>query len=494
MADIILIQPKIGEMDLLRTRFSLPLNLLHAATLVDKEYQIKIIDQRIEKNWQRILANELTGPVLCVGLTAYTGNMISYALEISQFIKERSTLPVIWGGVHASLLPQQTLKNKYVDIVVQGEGEITFLELARALDKGESLSGIKGLWFKDDGEIYHNPMRDFLNLNKLPEIPYHLVDVEQYLPIYRKKRSIQLQTSRGCIYHCSYCYNTVYNQSTWRCLTAKNAIARIKYAVNKFNVESIYIVDDNFFIDLERAKKLAEGIIKENLNIEWQVQGVSFSEIEKMDDNYLRLLEKSGCVRFTCGLESGSSRIRKMLCKGTSFEKIKKINKRLNKYRIIMFYSFITGFPEETVNDLKQTIDILFQLLKENKMARNSPIYSFIPYPQTLLAKTIEKKGYKFPDELIGWKNYDWGNMGSENITYISNDLRKIIKYNFLYYISFFLDKKLMEYETSKIIKIFALIYKPIALFRIKYLFFKFGLEKKIITFFFKVIKYRVKN
>lgn len=489
MADILLIQPRIGEMDFLRTSPSLPLSLLCAANLVNKEYQIKIIDQRIDKNWQKTLANELTRPILFVGLTAYTGRMIEYALEISQFVKERSKVPIVWGGVHASLLSKQTLENKYIDIVVQGEGEITLLELAEALKKGRSLKKIAGVWFKENGNIYQNPQRPFLDLNALPDLPYHLVCIERYMPIYRRKWSIPLQTSRGCIYNCSYCYNTVYNKSTWRCLTAENTINRIKYVVNKFKAESIYIVDDNFFIDLERVKMIAEAIIKENLNIEWQVQGVGFTEIEKMDDNYLKLLEKSGCVRLTCGLESGSARIRKILNKAISIERIGQINKRLSKFKIVVFYSFITGFPEETIVDLKKTINILFQILKENKMARNSPIYSFIPYPQTPLGKMVGKKGYRFPNELIGWKNFDWGNVGHEDVTYISDDLRKIVKYNFLYYLSFFLDKKLIEYETSKIIKILALIYRPIARFRTRHLFLKLRLERKIIDFFFKLRK-----
>jgi anaerobic magnesium-protoporphyrin IX monomethyl ester cyclase len=481
MADIILIQPEIGEMDFLRTQPFLPLNLLHAATLVAKSYDIRLIDQRIDKNWQKTLSDELSGPVLCVGLTTYTGKMISSALEISRFVKERSNAPVVWGGIHASLLPEQTLRNMYIDIVVQGEGEITFFELAEALKKKASLRGIEGLWFKEKGEIHQNPQRPSVELNDLPDIPYHLVDVGQYMPMYRKRPSIALQTSRGCIYHCSYCYNTAYNSSTWRSLSAENTIKRIKNVVNKFKAGNIYIIDDNFFIDLDRAKKITEGIIKENLNIEWQIQGVGFNEIEKMDDAYLKLLEESGCVRLTCGLESGSERIRKILNKTKSIKSIVQINRRLSKYKILVFYSFITGLPGETLDDLRKTIGIIFQILKENRMARNSPIYTFVPYPQTPLIKMLEKEGYNFPDKLTGWENYDFGNLGYEGIPYVSDDLRKIIKLNFLYYLCFFLDKKLLEYETSKIIKFLALIYKPIARFRVRHLFFGLALDKKIL-------------
>jgi radical SAM superfamily enzyme YgiQ (UPF0313 family) len=481
-------------MDFLRNQISLPLNLLHAANLVDREYQVKIIDQRIDKNWKEILGNELSKSPICVGVTAYTGKMIKHSLWISQFVKERSKVPIVWGGIHASLLPLQTLENRYIDIVVQGEGEESFLELVEALAKGKSLKRIDGICFKEGGQIFKNPQRRFLDLDNLPEIPYHLVDIHRYMPLYKGKRSIPMQTSRGCIYHCNYCYNTVYNKSVWRFQSPEKVYGRIKYLVDKFNAENIYFVDDNFFIDLERSKRIAEAIIRENINIEWQVQGVGFSEIGKMDDNYLRLLERSGCVRFTSGVESGSSRIREMLNKGDSnnIDSIIQINRRLSKFKIVMFYSFITGFPTETFLDLRQTINILFKLLKENKNARNSPIYTFISYPQITFTKILENNGYKLPDTLIGWINYDYGNRGYENIPYVSAELMKVLKPDFLYYLSFFLDKKIAEYETLGLIKILALLYRPIAKFRVKYLIFALALDKKLIKLFLKLIsKYK---
>jgi len=488
MADIILIQPRLGEMDFLRTQPFLPLNLLHAATLVDKEYKIKILDQRIDKNWQKTLSEELLKAPLCVGIVAYTGKIISHALEISRFVKKRVNVPVVWGGIHASLLPEQTLKSKYIDIVVQGEGEVTFLELVRAMEKGKSLKGIEGVWFKNNGEIQRNPPRGFLNLNELPEIPYHLVDVHRYAPVYKGRPSLSLQTSRGCIYHCVYCYNNSYNHSKWRSLTAENTLKRIRYIVDKFNIKSIYIIDDNFFIDLERAEDIARRIIKENLNIEWHVQGgPDFNALEKMGEDFLRLLEKSGCVRISCGVESGNAGVRSKLNKGSNPDKIIKMNKMISKYKIIVYYSFMTGLPGESKDDLRQTISILFRLLKDNKNARSSPIYPFIPFPGIPLTQLLENKGYKSPAALNEWQNYDFDNFRFSDVPYISDEIKKILKNNSLYLISFFVDEKLREYKTSKIIRLLALIYRPIARFRIRHLFLKLPFESKIIDLFFKL-------
>jgi len=488
MADIIIIQPEIGKWDYLRTQPSLPLNLLHAATFVDKEYQIKFIDQRVDKNWQLTLKKELAKPILCVGLTSYSGKMIAHALEISEFIKEQSKVPVVWGGVHASLLPEQTLKNRYIDIVVQGEGEVTFLELARALEKGKSLEGLEGVWFKCNGEIYRNPPRPFLNLNELPEVPYHLVDVHRYMPVYRHRPSMPLQTSRGCICKCSYCINSIYRYSEWRPLTAENTIKKLKYLVSKFQVNSIYIIDDNFFVDLERVKKIAQGIINENLNIEWYVQGgPDFNSAEKIGDDLLGLLEKSGCVKISCGIESGSPRIREMINKDGSLEVIGKINRKFSKYNILVYYTFMTGLPGETIIDLKRTIRFLFKLLKENKNARSWPIHAFIPYPATPLTQSLNEAGYKLPSTLEEWMEYDFDNFSFNNFSYISNGLKKILMTNLLYLAPLFVDSKFKEYELPKIIEFFALVYRPIARFRLRHLFLRFMVEKKMMSLFLKL-------
>jgi radical SAM superfamily enzyme YgiQ (UPF0313 family) len=488
MADILLIQPRVEEADFLRTRPSLPLNLLHAVTLIDKRYRIRLIDQRTDKNWRRTLANELSSPTLCVGLTAYTGSMIGPGLEVSMLVKEKTDVPVVWGGVHASLLPEQTLRNKYIDMVIQGEGEVTFLELAEALEKGKSLRGIKGLWFKDNGKIYQNAPRPFLDLNDLPEIPYYLVDIERYMPLYRNALSLPLQTSRGCIHKCSYCYNTNYNRSEWRSLTAENTLKRISYLVDKFGIRSIYIIDDNFFVNLKRVERIAQGIIARNLNIEWQVQGPDFNLAARMDEAFLRIIEKSGCVRMSCGVESGSSIIRGMLTKGSDIEKIREINKLFSNFKIIIWYSFMAGLPGESREDLKQTIGFLFKLLKENKWARNSPIAKFVPYPGTPLAQSLERKGYRPPTSLEGWRDYDFKNFNHNNVPYISEEMKKILKTNALYITSFFLDKKLKEYNTLKIVKFLSNVYRPIAKFRVKHLFFKFWIERQIIDLLLRLI------
>ena len=138
---IVLLQPKAGEWEFIGVRP--PDSLLAVAAEPNKEgYKIKIIDQRIDKNWKEILKRELKDTML-FGTTAMTGPQIKYALEASKFVKENSDVPVVWGGVHASLMPEQTIQNKYIDIIIKGEGDFVLLDIIKAIEKGKNLKECK---------------------------------------------------------------------------------------------------------------------------------------------------------------------------------------------------------------------------------------------------------------------------------------------------------------------------------------------------------------
>ncbi len=480
MPDIVLFQPRVGDMDSVRTKPALPLALLHASTLVDKKYDVQIIDERVNRDWKHDLEGALEGDVICFGTTSMTGAQIRHALRASELVKSRSDVPVVWGGIHASILPEQTLENPNIDYIVQGEGEVTFLELARALEAGNTIDGIEGVWYKNvngmsESFCFHtvaelrsangikgNALRPFVDLNELPDVPYHLMDVYDYLPMYKGVPTIYLQTSRGCPYGCTYCYNPVYNRRTWRALSADKTIERIKRITNEFNVRGLYLIDDNFFVDMNRAFEIVNRIIDERLDIEWQVQGVNLEMVDGMSDEQLMLLKQSGCIRMTFGVESGSERILHLMRKRHNVEQALRVNRRLGKLGIISFYSFIAGLPGEDESDLRATVRLMLRLTKENPIARTSPVYVFIPYPGTEMFDLSVKHGYTPPSDLEGWADHSWENA---NLPY---DRKKREMLESLYWISIFIDRKFEEYDTSSLIKLGADLYRPIARYQIR--------------------------
>src|ERR1700685_4573644 len=137
-----------------------PLGILAVSTpLLRAGYQVKIIDSTITPNFQRRVLEELKD-ALCLSVSLVTGPMIKETVQIARAAKQLyPDKPVILGGWHPSLLPDQTLAAPYVDIVVKGQGEDALVEIMRAIEAGESIKGIEGAGYKEDGKLRFNPSR-----------------------------------------------------------------------------------------------------------------------------------------------------------------------------------------------------------------------------------------------------------------------------------------------------------------------------------------------
>ena len=155
-----------------------PLALLHIASPLQREgYQVRILDMRLEDYRNKAIGN----PVF-VGITCMSGQQIHYGLEFARKVRAESpSCPIVWGGVHPTLLPEQTAASKSVDVVVRGEGELVVPELANKLAAGETLDDVRGLTFKSEGSIKSTADADLIDLDDIPvELPYDLLKLEKY--------------------------------------------------------------------------------------------------------------------------------------------------------------------------------------------------------------------------------------------------------------------------------------------------------------------------
>lgn len=463
MKSIVLIQPRAGGFDLLGAR--LPIGLLSISSKLSREgYNIRIIDQRLDNNWEKTLISSLKLNPICVGITCMTGRQIESALKASQIVKKNSNCPVVWGGVHASILPYQTIQNKFIDILVLKEGEITFYELIKVLEKNKNFSKIKGLVYKKDGKINVNPEREFIKcLDLIPELPYHLVDVDKYSSMHIEGKSIDFVSSRGCPNKCSFCYNLRFNKQRWRTMSAKETIKRVKYLVEKYGIKTIYFQDDNFFVDLERVRDILKGIIKEKLNIKWGTLGLRVDTVTRMDDEFLKLMYDSGCINVDIGAESGSDRILKLIDKQIKIEDLLKVNRRLAKYPFIVKYTFIIGFPGETEEENMQTVKIAQKLVKENPNAY-TPMAVYVPYPGTNMYDTALKLGFIPPKTLEEWANFnpeDW-------FKFFPSWLKKseLSRLQSIAFTSLFYNKNIKYKINTKLYRFLFELYHPIAKLR----------------------------
>ena len=415
--DVVLIYPSAGESG--KATFSPPHSLLSIAAPLVKDYNVKIIDQRVDANWKSNLKTYLGTQPIAVAFSAMTGLQIRYALDAAKFVREEAgnTIPLVWGGVHATMLANQTLDNEYVDIIVRGEGDSSFREIIRRRKANKSINDIDGISFKEYGKKIHNPDSKLLNLNEIGNIPWELIDVEDYIGdgslMFEPgtvKRMLDIGvTSKGCPHKCSFCYNLFFNKMYWRGMSAEKTFERFKQVVDDFKVDGIWVHDDNYFVDLKRVEKIADMMLKENMEVQWTSSGVTVFTYSKMSDELKDKVVKSGCSSFRFGIESASPRVLKMIDKPNTAEQVYDVNNDAKKHNISPIYSFMIGFPTETREEILDTCKMAVKLKKENPNCKNHGISIYTPYPGTPLYKLACENGFNPPATLEGWANIYWG-------------------------------------------------------------------------------------
>jgi len=420
MADVILFK---GEVSSLYRTSMAPWGLLYVASpLVSRGYDVAIIDGSKDKKWRQHLASILKERPICVGVSSMTGYEINGALEFSRTIREYGDIPIVWGGVHPTIFPEQPISESVADVVVRGEGEETFAELVEAFEKGGKLDNIKGISYLKDGRITHNERRGYIDLNNFRhELPFHLIDMERYIVenshlINGAKRVITAESSRGCSRRCAYCFN---HDSGWRALDGQRLSKLTLDIVKRFRVDGIHWEDSNFFEDMQRVTIFCETISREALNIKWSAN-CRVDYLYSYDASFMKKITRSGCSKLRLGCESGSQRILDLLNKGIRIEQIIEVNQMLRDYCIDSSYNFMFGFPNETIQDLSATLKLMERLANDNPRAKISGISLYTPYPATPLYADMLRLGFRPPEKLCEWADANWGTIDQINDAVLS--------------------------------------------------------------------------
>lgn len=447
------------------TNMILPLSLIYIATPLKDDFKILIIDQRIDHNWRTILKNELSkDKIICAGISSMTGPQILGGIEAASIIRKVSPdIPVVWGGVHPSLLPEETIKTPLVDIIVIGDGEDTFRELVGALREGSDKKHIRGIIYKDGNTVVRTPDRGQFQISKVMNLAYDLVDVNRYKskPLWTERESLPMLTSRGCPFRCSYCYNIQFSNRRWTSLTPEETVSSIIKLTNRYDISGIFLLDDNFFVNLNRVREICELLIREKLDIGIYNANCRVDTLTKIDDDFMRLLSKAGFHQIFVGVESGSDTVLKKIKKDITIKQVLLVNEKLKKAGIRPFYSFMAGFPFETLEDVKQTLSLMQHLLKTNPDAIVYRLQLFTPFPGTELFSRSAELGMKFPESLEEWAGYNYDEV---NFDKFDGRHRKFLK-DFHFY-SAFLDRK-VHMDRTLFIKTISYIYSRILNFRL---------------------------
>lgn len=505
MADIVLVFAKTG-MDFGAT-ISVPHALLSVAAPLQKAgYKVKIIDQRVNMQWEMELLKSLESSPIYVGLSVMTGTTIHHALTASKIVKsyKEGLIPVVWGGPHPTILPEQTLANENIDICCIGEGDVTAVELADALSRKSPLSEVKGIIYKTSGRLIKTEERPFIDVEKLLPVPWDLINVHEYFTrdFYMQKTSRTLdigQTSRGCPYMCGFCSSAAIRKRKWRPMSAEKSLFHILEPIKRFNLDAIWIRDDEFYIDRNRASTICKGIIDSKLKFKWYTSGTRVDVFNRASDDEVALLKRSGADTLKFGAESGSDRILSLMKKGITIEQTLKANQQVKKHGIIPVFALMIGFPTETFEEIEQTIDFRYRLKKENPAAQFETMAIYTALPATEMWDLSLSSGLKAPKTLEDWIPWVFDDFDCEGTRSPWFNYRDRIRLGNITYMSMLsnavvnaansLKSPLLRAVMKGVLSISAKYYN----FMLKHKFYKFAPELRMLKILRKKIFYKSK-
>jgi len=461
-----------------------PLSLILIGSSLEKAgYDVEIFIASNHDNYLDRIKTRLTENTLFVGITVLTTE-VADAITISKYIKKISNVPIVWGGWHTTLFPEQTVAADFIDYIVVNEGDSSIVGLAEQLKKGEAPS------------INIICASKHLNMDDLPFPNYSMVqEVEDFVsrPLADKFqesftypiRWLPYQSSRGCPGKCSFCINVVTGNQRYRTKSAEKVVDELELLIKKYSINHFKILDDNFFASKDRVKKICELIIERKLQFTWDGEcRPDYFKEEFIDDDLLKLLKKAGLVQLVLGVESASKRTLEYLNKGIEADDARRAIRRLNQHGIISDCAFIVGIPGETKEDIIKTSDFINEQRRFNTFLCG--VQTYRPYPKSKIAsQLINEKKLKEPRSLEEWRDEEVVSL----YTYIDAYRPWIDDYKFSMNISYYHSLAsgvwLFQHQIDNTFyRMVNRLFLKIALFRTKYLFFFFPVDKKIYSYF----------
>jgi len=374
--------------------FHPPLGLAYiAAVLREAGHVVNIIDLNFCVNWKQLEAELSKAKPDAVGISCMT-TMMSDALKVAELVKRSLNCPVILGGPHPTILPEDTLLNENVDYVVEGEGEITMGELIHNLEERKNVKTVSGVWYKEDGIIKRtNPRSHIENLDQIPFPARDLLSKEYFRYGYA-----DVIASRGCPFNCSFCQPTLRRLfgPKVRFRSPANIVNEMEYLKQTIKIKHVKFVDDTFGINRHWISELCLEMKKKSLDLTWDCN----SRVNIVSKDLLLMMKKAGCTKISFGVESGSQEILDFLNKGTTIQQI------LNAFRIckevgVRTHAYLMiGSPGETEKTITETKSLI------NKINPDEIYISITtPLPKTKLYDDLVEKGLVTAKT---WEDFDY--------------------------------------------------------------------------------------
>ena len=389
------------------TRTSPPLGLAYlAAVSEERGHQVRVHDGDVEDVPLEASIAEFEPDV--VGITANT-TQITAAWRDAALVKDLAAsltpIPVILGGPHPTSLPEESAAKPFVDVVVRGEGETTWLELLSRMPQASGSTSaqtrrlvpddVKGITYSNRaGEVICTPDQVTISADELDHLPYpawHLFKLDRYTNLQPTVDevdgpSLPILTSRDCPYACTYCAQL--GPRRWRARSVDSVVDEWRWLVREQGAAEVGVLDDSFNIDRQRVLAICQRLVDEGLHhIPWiMINGI---RANLADEEVLGAMKRAGCIRAAFGVESGNQEILdSVVDKHLTLDQVRQAFKAARAVGMETIGFFIIGLPGETEATMDDTIRFACEL---DPVVANFSIAT--PFPGTQMHETVKEQG-----------------------------------------------------------------------------------------------------
>lgn len=372
--------------------------LAYATGLLEKEHTVKLVDAPASKLHTADIINDVKQfqPDLIVVETNFSS--LGNDIGVTQKIKEACGATTVMVGPPAARFPEKILGNEGVDILALYEYDFTLLDVARTVEQGLSLKNVHGISYKENGQIIHNPSRDYTTSEDLDQIPFvssvykrHL-NIKDYYLSQTLYPEVQIFTGRGCPFHCTFCsWPENLMGRKYRSRTADSIVDEFEYICQNLpEVKEIFIEDDTFTVNKNLVLDVCRKIKERKLDITW-----SCNARATLDYSTLQEMKSAGCRLLIVGYESGNNEILKTIRKGVDTQQMRVFTKDAKRAGLLVHGDFIIGLPGETHETAQKTFDYIKEIKPDIlQVAVATPI------PGTIFYDSVKKDGYLLIDDM----------------------------------------------------------------------------------------------
>jgi len=422
----------------------LPLELLQIASgPVAEGYEVVMIDAMVEPDYERKVIEACEGALLFAS-SCILGYQVYDGYKVAKMVREKlPNLPIIWGGWFPSVIPEMYLEHDIADAVGVGQGELTFLDVVKAVESGEDLANVPGLVVKRDGKIVYTDHREVVGFESFQRVPWELLDYEKYAELQVKPTRMKVRhrfplpgkwtpenpprgfsffSSYGCPEPCTFCCSPLVTGRRWKAIPGRQLAEELAELQQRFKFDVLRFQDANFGVAEKRTKEFCEALVELDVPIHWNGT-IEIETIMRYKESTLDLLEESKCHLLWLGAEAGTKEMQDRIKKKIDIDNIPLAIGKLAKRGIVPGTFWIIGYPGETRESMEETLRQAAAIKYAYPIA-GSEVYPFRPIPGTEDFGAAVKLGYEPPKDFAEWGDCFEYKYNSQN-TPIPDDIRQ---------------------------------------------------------------------